>query len=132
MQIFDILLSQFHINNNVQILNKIKNNMIKLRSRSKESRLHLVVCNRNQRIAYRTSFYASFHVISCCISHHFMSYFIHFIAHITHIAHTSRMSRNSHFANSAHFMHCTIRRVILCVISYHFVMKIHIILIHTI
>ena len=29
-QIFDILLSQFHINTDAQILNEIKNNMIKL------------------------------------------------------------------------------------------------------
>ena len=104
-------------------------------NRNQNSRLHLVACNRNERSAlhaYRTSFHASFHVISCCILHHFMSYFIHFIAHITHITRTSRMSRISHFANSAHFMHCTIHRVILCVNSYHFVIKIHSILIHTI
>ena len=81
---------------------------------------------------HRTSFHASFHVILCCILHHFMSYFIHFIAHITHIAHTSRMSHITHFANSTHFMHCSIRRIILCVISCQFVMKIHITLIHTI
>ena len=81
---------------------------------------------------YFTSFHVVFHVISGLISHHFISHFIHFIAHITYIAHTSRMSRITHFANSAHFMHCTIRRVILCVISYHFLMKFHITLIHTI
>ena len=103
----------------------------------KNSRLHLVVCNRNERSAlhvlqHLTSFHASFHVILCCISYHFMSYFIYFIAHITRIAHTSRMSRITYFANSAHFMHCIIRCVILCVISYHFVMKFYIILIHTI
>ena len=101
----------------------------------KNSRLHLIACNRNERStlhAYCTSFHVSFHVISYCISHHFMSYFMHFIVHITHITHISRMSRKTHFANSAHFMHCSIRRVILCVISYHFLMKFHIILIHTI
>ena len=103
----------------------------------KNSRLHLIACNRNERSAlhalqHRTSFHASFHVILCRISHHFMSYFIHFITRITYITHTSCTSRISHFANSAHFMHYTIRRVILCVISYHFVMKFYIILIHTI
>ena len=104
----------------------------------KNSRLHPVACNRNQRSAlhafhaYRTSFHASFHDISCCISHHFMSYFIHFITHITCIEHTSRTSRISHFANSAHFMHRTIHHVILCVISCHFFMKFHSTLIHTI
>ena len=79
-------------------------------------------------IAYRTSF----HVISCWILHHFMSYFIHFIACITRIAHTSRMSRITHFANSAHFMYCTVYHVILCIISCHFIMKMHCIVIHTI
>ena len=79
-----------------------------------------------------TSLHASFYVISCRILHHFMSYFIHLLVHITCITRTSRMSRILHFANSAHFMHCTIHRVILCVISYHFVMKIHTILIHAI
>ena len=107
----------------------------------KNSRLHLVACNRNERSALHiarhfmhhfTSFHVSFYVISCCISLHFMSYFIHFIAHITCITHTSRMSRILHFANSAHFMHCTIHHVILCIISYNFIMKIHSILIHTI
>ena len=84
------------------------------------------------RYAYRTSFHASFHVISCCISHHFMSYFIHFIAHNTYIACISRMSRISHFTNSVHFMHCTTYHVILCIISCYFIMKIHFILIHVI
>ena len=90
---------------------------------------HILLHASHTLHAYRTTFHASFHVISYCISHHFMSYFIHFITRITHM---SRMSRISHFANSAHFMHYTIRRVILCVISYHFVMKIYITLIHTI
>ena len=106
------------------------------KSTIKDSRLHLIACNRNQRFALHAlhvmSFHASFHVISCRISHHFISHFIHFIAHITRIAHTSRMSRISHFANSVHFMHYTIHHVILCIISCHFFMKIHITLIHTI
>ena len=79
------------------------------------------------------------HVISCIISRHFMLHFasFHVIFHtfhrtITYIAHTSRTTRITHFANIEHFMHCTIRRVILCVISYHFLMKFYITLIHTI
>ena len=110
----------------------------------KNLRLQLIACNRNERSALhalhacRTSFHASSHVVSCItriscrILHHFMSYFIHFIVRITHITRISRMSCISYFANSARFMHCTIRRVILCVISYHFLMKFHITLIHTI
>ena len=65
--------------------------MIKIKDQ--KWRFYLVACNRNQWSAlhtlhaYRTSFHVAFHVISCCISHHFMSYFIHFITHITHITH---------------------------------------------
>ena len=77
------------------------------------------------------------HVISCIISRHFMLHFTSFHVifhafHCTYHTHHTRMSRNSHLMNSAHFMHCTIHHVILCVISCHFVMKIHITLIHTI
>ena len=78
--------------------------------------------------------YISLHVTKIndlyCISRHFMSHFTHFIVHITCIARISRMSRISHFTHSTHFMHCTTYHVILCIISCHFVIKIHSILIH--
>ena len=104
------------------------------RSKIKDSRLHIVACNQNQRSALHrthfTSFHVAFHVISCCISHHFMSHFIHFITRITCITHMLRILRISHFTNSAHFIHYTTYRVILCIISCHFIIKIHSILIH--
>ena len=114
---------------------KSKSTIKNQRSKIKDSRLHLVACNRNQRFTLhtcRTSFHVVFHVISCYISHHFMSHFIHFIVRITYITHISRTSRISHFTHIAHFMYCTTLHVILCIISCHFVMKIHIILIHNI
>ena len=101
----------------------------------KNSRLHLVACNRNERSALHAlhiarHFIASFYVISCCISHHFMLHFTHFIVRITCIARISRMSRISYFTYIAHFTHCTVLHVILYIISCHFVIKIHSILIH--
>ena len=94
--------------------------------------LHVTEMNDLHFMHFTSFAFHAFHVISCCILHHFMSHFIYFIAHITCITRMSRTSRISHFANSAHFMHCTIHRVILCIISCHFIMKIHSILIHTI
>ena len=73
----------------------------------------------------------SFHRIHC-ISHHFTLYFTHFIVHITCIARISRMSRILRYTHIAHFMHCTTYHVILCIISCHFIMKIHFILVHAI
>ena len=98
-----------------------------------KSRLHLVACNRNQRfVLHFTSFYVTFYVISCCISHHFMLHFTHFIVRIACIARISRMSRISHCTHNTHVMYYTAYHVILCIISYHFIMKIHCILIHAI
>ena len=117
-------------------INNQRSNNQQSKINDQKSRLHLVACNRNERSALHalhiarhfmhhfTSFHVAFRIISCHISY--------ISSYITHIAHTSYMSRNSHFANSAHFMHYRIRRVILCVISYHFLMKFHITLIHTI
>ena len=81
-----------------------------------KSRLHLVACNQNQWFALH-AFHVTFHIFHC-----------------THycIARISRMSRILHFTNSAHFMHCTAYHVILCIISCHFIMKIHFIVIHII
>ena len=88
-------------------------------------RLHLVAYNWNQRFA--------FYVISCCISHHFMLHFTHFIVRITCIARISHISCILHFTHIAHFTSFHVAfQVILCIISCHFIMKIHFILIHAI
>ena len=94
--------------------------------------LHVIEITDLHCTYHFTSFHVALHVISCCISHHFMSHFIHFIVRITRIAHMSRMSRILHFMNSVHFTHWTAYHVILCIISCHFIMKIHCILIHVI
>ena len=85
--------------------------MIKINDQ--KSRLHLVACNQNQRIALHfTSFHVTFHVISCYISCHFILHCTHFIVRIACIVHISRMSRISHFTHIANFMHCITLHVI--------------------
>ena len=99
----------------LQILNEIKNNMIKLWSQStindqknqgyisllvteiKNSRLHLIACNRNERSALHalhtarhfmrhfTSFHVAFCIISCNIS-----YISSHVSHTSHTRHTCR------------------------------------------
>ena len=72
--------------------------MIKIndqKSTIKNSRLHLVACNRNQR--------STLHVISCIIARHFMSHFtsFHVIFHIffcTHHTHRTHITHVAHFA----------------------------------
>ena len=102
----------------LQILNEIKNNMIKLWSRSmiknqdyiplyvieiKESRLHLIACNRNERSAshalhtarhfmhHFTSFHVAFLIISCHIS--YISLYISHTSHTRHACRALRISR---------------------------------------
>ena len=103
----------------LQILNEIKNNMIKLWSQStiknqdyislyvieiKNSRLHLIACNRNERSAshashtarhfmhHFTSFHVVFRIISCHISY--------ISLHTSHTLHTSLHRMSSHFSYS--------------------------------
>ena len=98
----------------LQILNEIKNNMIKLWSRSKinnqKSRLHLVACNRNQRFA--------FHVILCYISRHFMSHFTYFIIRITCIAHMCHACRAFRMSRTARIS-CIAPHIASFYISFH-------------
>ena len=70
--------------------------MIKIKN---ESRLHLVTYNQNQIF--------TFHIISCCISRHFMLHFTSFhiafhIFHYTHCTHCMHITHVAHFAFHAH------------------------------
>ena len=70
-------------------------------------------------IAYCTSFHASFHVTWCCISHHFMSYFIHFIAHHTHRTHVTHVAHYAFREQRAfHALHHTSRHFMCHFISF--------------
>ena len=68
----------------------------------KNPRLHLVACNRNQRFTLHV-----FHVISCCISRHFMLHFTSFhitfyTFYCTHYMHRTYITYVTHFAFHAH------------------------------
>ena len=104
----------------LQILNEIKNNMIKLWSQSKNqrskiqgyislhvteiknSRLHLVAFNRNQQSALHTArhfmhHFTSFYVAFCIISCH-ISYISSHTSHASHTRHACRALRISRTA----------------------------------
>ena len=93
----------------LQILNEIKNNMIKLWSQSmindQKLRLHLVACNRNERSALHAlhiarhfmHYFTSFHVAFCIISCHILYISLH-ISHTSHTRHTCRAFRISQTA----------------------------------
>ena len=133
----------------LQILNKIKNNMIKLWSQStindQKSRLHLVACNRNQNsrlhliacnqnewstshalhiaryfMFHFTSFHIVFYVISCCTSHISL-----YALHTLYAYHACRALDAFHAHRVFHALHCISRHFI-----HHFIMKIYFILIH--
>ena len=65
------------------------------KSMIKNSRLHLVACNWNQRSAL--------HIISCIILRHFMSYFtsFHVIFHTFHCTHHTHRTHVTHVAHYA-------------------------------
>ena len=101
----------------LQILNKIKNNMIKLWSQSmiKNLRLHLVACYRNQWFAL--------HVISCSITRHFMHHFTSFYVtfciiscHISYISSYTSHTSHAHHACRAFRISPTAR--ISCIAPY--------------
>ena len=106
----------------LQILNEIKNNMIKLWSqstindrksrlhlivcnRNQNSRLHLIACNRNERSASHASHtarhfmhhFTSFHVVFYIISCH-ISYILLHALHASHACHACRAFRISRTA----------------------------------
>ena len=98
----------------------------------KNSRLHLVACNRNQRSA---SHYIASHVISCIISRHFMLHFtsFHVIFHIFHYTYHTHRTHLTHVAQFAfheqrafHALHHTSRHFM-----YHFISFSHEISYHT-
>ena len=103
----------------------------------KNSRLHLVACNRNERSAshalhiarhfmrHFTSFHVAFCIISCHIS--YISLHISYTSHTHHACRAIRISRTARISCIAAYI-----ASFLCVISYHFVMKFYITLIHTI
>ena len=80
----------------------------------KNSRLHLIACNWNERSALHalhiarhfmhhfTLFHVALHVISCCISRHFMLHFTSFHVayhtfHCTHYMHRTHVTHVVHF-----------------------------------
>ena len=65
----------------------------------KNSRLHLIACNRNERSALHARIS---HVISCIISRHFMLYFASFHV-IFHIFHCTYHTHRTHVTHVAHF-----------------------------
>ena len=97
----------------------------------KNSRLHLVACNRNERSASHTRIR---HVILCGILHHFMLHFTSFhvifhIFHYTHHTHRTYVTHVAHFAfreqRAFHALHHTSRHFM-----YHFISFSHEILYH--
>ena len=79
--------------------------------------LHVTEINDLHFMHHFASFHASFHVISCCILHHFMLYFIHFIARITYIARISRTSFHVAFRTSR--ISCIAPHITSFYVSFH-------------
>ena len=121
----------------LQILNEIKNNMIKLWSQSKiqgyislhvteikNSRLHLVACNRNERsplhslhitrhfMHHFTSFHVTFHIISCHISY--------ISLHASHTLHTRHACRAIRISRTA-CISCIVAYVASFYVSFHII-----------
>ena len=114
--------------------------------RSKNSRLHLVACNRNQKIQGYISLHVTkmnnlhciaciSHVISCIISRHFMLHFASFHVifstfHCTHHTHRTHVTHVAHFAfheqRAFHALHHISRHFM-----YHFMLFHHGNLFHT-
>ena len=101
------------------------------KSMIKNSRLHLVACNRNER----STFHDASHVILCCISRYFMSHFTSFHVafhtfHCTHHMHRTHVTHVAHFAfrkqRVFHALHYTSRHFM-----YHFISFSHEISYHT-
>ena len=102
----------------------------------KNSRLHLVACNRNERstlhalhiarhfMHHFTSFYVAFCIISCHISY--------ISLHKSHTSHTHHACRAFRISRTARISCIALYVASFYVLAYHFVMKIHSILIHTI
>ena len=68
----------------------------------KNSRLHLIACNRNKRSASHARIS---HVISCIISRHFMWHFASFHV-IFHTFHCTHHTHRTHIMHVAHFAFC--------------------------
>ena len=99
----------------------------------KNSRLHLVACNRNERSALHALHFARHcmhcisHVISCIISRHFMSHFtsFHVIFHTFHCTHHTHCTHITHVAHyvfreqrAFHALHHTSRHFMCHFISF--------------
>ena len=83
----------------------IKNSRLHLVAcnRNQNSRLHHVACNRNEQSAFH-ALHAS-HVISCIILRHFMLYFTSFHV-IFHTFHCTYHTHRTHITHVAHYAFC--------------------------